>query len=72
MLTFYDTDRKTVKERSRPRVCINSKERENIMSFCRHIITFLGIKEQVHSLGVPDSELKISDYKSTTEKAKII
>ena len=29
MLTFYDTDRKTVKERSRSRVCINSKEHEN-------------------------------------------
>ena len=24
-----------------------------------HIITFLGIKEQAHSLGVPDFELKI-------------
>ena len=70
--TFFDTDRKTVKERSRSRVCINSKEHENIMSFRRHIITFLGIKEQVHSLGVADSELKISDYKSTTEKSKII
>ena len=38
MLTFYDTDRKTVKERSRSRACINSKEHENVMSFCRHII----------------------------------
>ena len=33
MLTFYDTDRKTVKERSRSRVCINSKEHENVMRF---------------------------------------
>ena len=38
MLTFYNTDRKTVKERSRSRVCINSKEHENVMSFRRHII----------------------------------
>ena len=40
MLAFYNTDRKTVKERSiyRSRVCINSKEHENVMSFCRHII----------------------------------
>ena len=40
MLAFYYTDRKTVKERTiyRSRVCINSKEHENVMSFCRHII----------------------------------
>ena len=40
MLTFYNTDRKTVKERSiyRSRVCINSKEHENVMSFRRHSI----------------------------------
>ena len=38
MLLFYNTDRKTVKERSRSRVCINSKEHENVMSFRRHII----------------------------------
>ena len=60
MLTFYDTDCKTVKERnSRSRVCIHSKEHENAISFCMHIITFLWIKEQAHSLGVPDFELKI-------------
>ena len=52
MLTFYDTDHKTAKERSRSRVCINSKEHENVMNFRRHIITFVGIKEQTHSLGV--------------------
>ena len=33
MLTFYDTDCKTVKERIRSRVCINSKEHENAISF---------------------------------------
>ena len=44
MLTFYDTDCKTVIERSRSRVCINSKENENIMSFNMHIITFFGNK----------------------------
>ena len=38
MLAFYNTDHKTVKERSRSRVCINSKEHENVMSFQRHII----------------------------------
>ena len=40
MLAFYNTDHKTVKERSiyRSRVCINSKEHENVMSFRRHII----------------------------------
>ena len=40
MLAFYNTDRKTVKERSiyRLRVCMNSKEHENVMSFRRHII----------------------------------
>ena len=40
MLAFCNTDRKTVKERSiyRSRVCINSKEHENVMSFRRHII----------------------------------
>ena len=38
MLTFYNTSLKTVKERSRSRVCINSKEHENVMSFRRHII----------------------------------
>ena len=54
MLTFYDTDRKTVKEISRSRVCINSKEHGNVIRFRMHIITFLGIKEQVHTLGVPD------------------
>ena len=40
MLAFYNTDRKTVKERSiyRSRVCLHSKEHENVMSFRRHII----------------------------------
>ena len=40
MLAFYNTDHKTVKERSiyRSRVCINSKEHKNVMIFCRHII----------------------------------
>ena len=58
MLTFYDSDLKTVKERSiglDSRVCINSKENENIMSFHSNIIIFLGIKGQAHSLGVPGS-----------------
>ena len=50
MVAFYNTDRKTVKERSiyRSRVCINSKEYENVMSFRRHIIGphgFLGSGE---------------------------
>ena len=40
-------------------MCINSKEPENVVSFRMHIVTFLGIKEQAHSLGVPDFELKI-------------
>ena len=35
------------------RVCINSEENENIMSFHSNIIIFLGIKKQAHSLGVP-------------------
>ena len=41
MLAFYNTDGKTVKERCiyRSRVCISSKEHENVMSFRRHIIT---------------------------------
>ena len=42
MLAFYNTDRKTVKERStciyRSNVCINSKEHENVMSCGRNII----------------------------------
>ena len=38
MLTFYNTGLKTVKERSNSRVCINSKEHENVMSFRRHVI----------------------------------
>ena len=38
---------------------MNSKEHENVMSFRRYIITFLGIKEQAYSLGVPDILLKI-------------
>ena len=41
MLILNHTDRKTVKERSRSRVGINSKEHENEMSFRRHIITNL-------------------------------
>ena len=40
MLTFYDTDRKTVKERSRSRVCINSKEHENEMNFSGILLPF--------------------------------
>ena len=49
------------------RVCINSKENENIMSFHSYIIIFLGIKEQAHSLGVPVFFYsRYSDYKSTT------
>ena len=44
MLAIYKTDVKTVKERSiyRSRVCINSKEHENVMSFRRHIIGPMG------------------------------
>ena len=70
MLTFYDTDRKTVKERSRSRVCINSKEHENVKSFRMHITTFLVIKEQDHSLGVPDFELKIFRLQINNGKGK--
>ena len=33
MLAFYNTGLKTVKERRRSRVCLNSKEHENVMSF---------------------------------------
>ena len=72
MLTFYDTDSKTVKERSRSRVCINSKEHENVISFRMHIITFLGIKEQAHSLRVPDFELKIFKLQINNRKGKNI
>ena len=60
----------TVKERSRSRVCINSKEHENAISFCMHIITFLEIKEQAHSLGVPDFELKIFRLQINNGKGK--
>ena len=44
MLPLYNIDRKTVKERSiyRSRVCINSKELENVMSFRRYIIGPMG------------------------------
>ena len=38
MLAFYNTGLKTVKERSGSRVCINSKEHGNVISFRRHII----------------------------------
>ena len=56
MLTFDDSDLKTVKERSRSRLQSMhkfQKKNENIMSFHSNIIIFLGIKEQAHSLGVP-------------------
>ena len=59
MVTFYDADRKTVKERTRSRMYFNSKENENVISFRRHIFTILEIKEQAQSLGVPDFELKM-------------
>ena len=72
MLTFYDTDRKTVKESSRSRVCINSIEHENIISFRRHIITFLGIKEQAHSLGVLYFELKIFRVQNKNGKGQLL
>ena len=38
MPTFYNTDRKTVKERSRSRVCINSKEHDNVKRFFADIL----------------------------------
>ena len=55
MLTFYDTDLKTVKERSPSRLqSVHKFQRnENIMSFHSNIIIFLGLKEQAHSLGDP-------------------
>ena len=71
MLTFYDTDRKTVEERSRSRECINSKEHENVISFRMHIITFLRM-EQDHSLGVQDFELMIFRLQINNGKGKII
>ena len=49
---------------------INSKEHENVISFHMHIITFLGIKEQDHSLGVPDFELKIFRLQINSGKGK--
>ena len=54
MLTFYDSDLKTVKKEVSldSRVCINSKENENMMSFHSNLIILLVIKEQAHSLGV--------------------
>ena len=59
MVTFHDADRKTVKERTRSGMYFNSKENENVISFRRHIVTVLGIKEQAQSLEVPDFELKM-------------
>ena len=70
MLTFFDTDSKTVKERSRSRVCINSKEHENVISFHMHSITILGIKKQAHSLCIPDFELKIFRLQINNGKGK--
>ena len=52
------------------RVCINSKENENIMSFHSNIIIFLGMKEQAHSLGVPGFELKIFRLQIYSVKGK--
>ena len=40
------------------------------LSFSMHIITFLGIKEQAHSLGVPDFELKIFRSQINNGKGK--
>ena len=55
MLTFYDSDLKTVKERSRSRLQSMHKlqSKRNILSFHSNVIIFLGIKEHAHSLGVP-------------------
>ena len=49
MLTFYDSDLKTVKERSRSKLQSVHKFRRkrNIMSFHSNIIIFLVIKEQL-------------------------
>ena len=66
VLPFYYTDHKTVKERSiyRSRVCINTKEHENVMGsqayywapmgfgdLGRMAIYFQGAGEQAHSFG---------------------
>ena len=59
MVTFYDADRKTVKERTRSRMCFNSKEHQNVIIFRRHIVTVLGIKEQAQSLEAPEFGLKM-------------
>ena len=40
-------------------MCFNSKEHQNVISFRRHIVTALGIKEQAQSLGVPDFGVKM-------------
>ena len=55
MLTFYDSDLKTVKERSRSRLQSVHKfqRKRNYNEFHSNIIIFLVIKEQAHSLGVP-------------------
>ena len=67
MPTLYDSDLKTVKERSRSRLQSGhkfppppkkkkknkTKKHENIMKIHSNIIIFLVIKEQAHSLGVP-------------------
>ena len=42
MVTFYDADRKTVKERTRSRMCFNSKEHENVISFRDILLPFWG------------------------------
>ena len=43
------------------------------LGFRKHIITFFGIlKEQAHSLGVPDFELKIFRLQINNGKAKIM
>ena len=56
MLTFYDSDLKTVKGRSRSRLQSVHKfqrKNKNIISFYSNIIIFLVIKERANSLGVP-------------------
>lgn len=55
VVTMYESDHKTVKERFKSRVGIHSTSHTNLVAFQRHLVDFLGLK----SFGLGDFDLKI-------------
>ena len=70
ILSFYRDDERLAFERHRGHVPFNT-ERHNLMEIaCKHLIEFMGIKQQAEKFGLSGFDLKLFRLEKIDRKAK--